>query len=48
MKSSPRWIDPGDHLPWLLPAPEEPPDRDEQPDRQQLDILTALATLTTK
>ena len=41
----PRWIDPGAEYPWLIPAPDAPPDRDEQPDRHQLTILEALANI---
>jgi hypothetical protein len=42
MKSSPKWIDPGDHLPWLIPAEEESP-RHDPPDRVQLDLIEFLA-----
>jgi len=42
-KPSPKWYDPGDHLPWYLPT-EEPP-RHDPPDRRQLTILEALAKL---
>jgi hypothetical protein len=45
MKSSPKWIDPGAEYPWLIPAPEEPP-RHDPPDRQQLDLIEALAKLS--
>jgi hypothetical protein len=36
------WIDPGDHLPWLIPAREEPPQ--PQPTRKQLDLTDLLAS----
>jgi hypothetical protein len=38
-----RWIDPGDHLPWLIPVPPDD-DPQPQPTRKQLDLTDLLAS----